>query len=537
MTQAAETLPNDPAALQQLVLSMQVEIQRLVLSNDQLVHHNGQLAQHNDQLAQQNEQLERLLAQLRRMQFGARSEKLAPDQLNLALEDVEQSVAETQAEADKADPAAKQRHAQTRRSERASLPAHLPRLDVTIEPDNTDCPCCGGAMHVMGEDVSERLDVVPAQYRVVVTHRPKYACRGCEEGVVQAPALPRLVAGGLPTEGLVARVLVAKYADHLPLYRQAQALARQGIEIDRSTLAAWVGTASAELKPVWQRLKEQLLRSGKVFVDETRAPVLDPGRGRTKTGYLWAVARDDRPWGGNDPPMVVYSYAPGRGAEHAIALLGGFTGVLQTDGYAAYKTFAALNPKTVKMAHCWAHVRRKFFDIAKAGPSPLADHVLKLIAGLYAVEAEIRGRDPETRRAIRQERSKPLVEDLLAWAKASLAKVSGKSGIAEAIRYALNHWNGLVLFLDDGRVEIDSNTVERSMRPIALNRKNALFAGHDNGAKNWAMIASLIETCKLNDVNPDRYLADVLTKLVNNWPNSKLDDLTPWAWGAAHKIP
>jgi transposase len=330
-------------------------------------------------------------------------------------------------------------------------------------------------------------------------------------------------------------VVIRKYADHCPLYRQAQILERQGIAIDRATLAFWVGYASAELKPLWQRLREVLLGSTKLFVDETRAPVLDPGRGRTKTGYFWTLARDDRPWGGTDPPAVLYSYAPGRGGEHAVALLNGFAGVLQTDGYAAYQGLT--NPErqgsAVTLAHCWAHVRRKFYDIAQGSPSPVAAEALRRIAVFYEIEGEIRGQSAEARRAVRQARTKPVVEALKAWLLEQLAEVSRKSVIAGAIRYALGLWDGLIRFLDDGRIEIDSNTVERSMRPIALNRKNALFAGSDEGGENWALLASLIETCKLNTVNPQAWLTDVLTKLVNNWPNSRLDELMPWAWNPA----
>jgi hypothetical protein len=283
---------------------------------------------------------------------------------------------------------------------------------------------------------------------------------------------------------------------HCPLYRQAQILARQGITIDRATLGFWTGYAAAEVKPVWRLMRDELLRSAKLFVDETTAPVLDPGRGRTKKGYFWVLARDDRPWRGGAPPAVVYSYAPGRGGGHAAALLKGFSAVLQTDGYAAYRRLA--DPKRaggpVTLAFCWAHWRRQWFDLAKSPPAPIATEALTRIAKLYEIEAEIHGKSAEERRAVRQETTKPLIAALKTWLEKILAQVAGGSSIAQAIRYGLNHWDGLVRFLDDGRIEIDSNTVERSMRPIALNRKNALFAGSDEGAENWAMLASLIET-------------------------------------------
>jgi len=525
MVSSPEPVPNDVAALRAMLIAAWAE-------RDAERAEKAQLAAECDQLASQNDRLRHLIRQLQRLRFGRRSKKLDPDQLNLALEDVEQAVAEIEAQQEKADPAFKRARAETRRAGRGSLPEHLPRVEIVIEPETTACRCCGGAMQVIGEDRSSRLDVIPAQYRVLITLRPKYACRNCQEGVVQAAAPARLIAGGLPTERLVAQVLVAKYADHCPLYRQSQILARQGIAIDRSTLAFWVGYAAAEIKPLWRLMREELLRSTKLFVDETRAPVLDPGRGRTKTGYFWVLARDDRPWRGRAPPAVVYSYAPGRGGEHAIALLRGYTGVLQTDAYAAYGKLA--HPKrgggAVTLAFCWAHWRRQWFDIAKSPPAPIAAEVLQRIAELYRIEAEIRGEEADARRAVRQHKSKPLIVALKSWLEEMLRQVPSGSSIAQAIRYGFNQWDGLLRFLDDGRIEIDSNTVERSMRPVALNRKNALFAGSDEGAENWAMLASLIETCKLHGINPHAYLTDVLTKLVNNWPNRRLDELLPWSW-------
>src|ERR1700694_5759766 len=270
-----------------------------------------------DQALSQIDRLRHLLRQLQRAQFGRRSEKLDPEQLLLALEDIEQAVAGNEAADDNKDPAAARTRGDKRRTNRGALPAHLPHVDVTIAPEDTNCPCCRAPMHVIGEETSQRLDVVPAQFRVIVTHRPKYACRACEEAVVQAPAPERLIKGGLPTEAMVAYVLVAKYAWHLPLYRQSQMLLAQGLDIKRSILAFWVGYAAAELKPIYLRLREIILAAGKIAVDETVVPVLDPGRGRTKKGYFWAVARDDRPWSGSDPPAVAYSYAPGRGARAA----------------------------------------------------------------------------------------------------------------------------------------------------------------------------------------------------------------------------
>ena len=347
---------------------------------------------------------------------------------------------------------------------------------------------------------------------------------------MQAPAPARLIEGGLPTEATVAQVLVSKYADHLPLYRQAQIYARQGITLDRSTLADWVGRAAWLLRPVQERLLMRLKSSTKLFADETTAPVLDPGRGRTKTGQLWAYARDDRPWGGTDPPGVAYVYAPDRKAERPITHLAGFKGVLQVDGYGGYRVLAERGE--VQLAFCWAHVRRRFFELAAAGPAPIASEALERIAKLYAVESEIRGRSADERRDLRQEKSRLIIDDLEPWLRTKLGLISQKTKLAEAIRYALSRWDGLIRFLDDGRIEIDSNVVERSIRPIALNRKNALFAGSDGGGEHWAIIASLIETCKLNAIDPTTYLADVITKIVNDHPNSQIDDLLPWAYPA-----
>ena len=482
-----------------------------------------------DQLAIRNATLEYLIAEIRRAHFGRKSERINDDQLALALEELETAAAREEAKDERTNPKLKQERARKRRASRILNFEHLPHEEVVIEPESMDCPCCGGTLHVIGEDVSRRLDKIPAKVRVIVTRRRKYACRKCTDGVVQAPAPPRLIEGGLPTEALVADVVVSKFADHLPLYRQAQILARHGVRIERSTLAQWVGAATAELEPLYDYLVRELKRSPKLFADETRCPVLDPGRGKTKSGYLWAIARDDRPWGGTEPPAVAYRYAPGRGKEHAVALLEGFTGVLQVDGYAAYNELTRAGG-AVTLAFCWSHLRRKFYDIYLGGNAPIATEALARIGKLYAIEAEIRGGAPEVRRAERQARSKPIVTALKPWLEENLVKISKGSPLAEHIRYGLNHWDGLSRFLDDGRIEIDSNTVERSIRPLALTRKNALFAGHDIGAANWAIAASLIETCKLNCVNPLAWMTDALTKLVNLWPASRIIELMPWEY-------
>ena len=304
--------------------------------------------------------------------------------------------------------------------------------------------------------------------------------------------------------------------------------ARQGISFDRSTLADWVGRAAWHLRPVHERLLAHIRSSTKIFADETTAPVLDPGRGRTKTGQLWAYARDDRPWGGADPPAVAYVYAPNRKAEQPIAHLAGFKGVLQVDGYAGYRPLAEKGD--VQLAFCWTHVRRRFYELALGGAMPIASEALERISALYAIEKELRGRSADERRAVRQEKTRPLLLELEPWLRQKLKLISQKSKLAEAIRYALSRWAGLVRFIDDGRIEIDSNIVERSMRPIALNRKNALFAGSDGGGEHWAIVASLVETCKLCGVDPQAYLADTLAKIVGGHLNSRIDDLLPWVY-------
>src|ERR1700704_5827864 len=476
----------------------------------------------------QNDRLRQIIKELQRHRFGRRAETLPEDQMLLGLEDVEQAAAGDEAKIDAANPAERASRSAKRRLNRGSLPAYLPRVEMVVDIDDHACPCCGNALHQIGEDTGERLDIVPAQFRVLVVRRPKYACRACENVVVQAPAPARLIEGGLPTEATVAQVLVSKYADHLPLYRQAQIYARQGITLDRSTLADWVGRAAWLLRPVHERLLIRLKSSTKLFADETTAPVLDPGRGRTKIGQLWAYARDDRPWGGSDPPGVAYVYAPDRRAERPITHLAGFKGILQVDGYGGYRALAERGDVT--LAFCWAHVRRRFYERAAAGPAPIASEALKRIAELYAIESEIRGRSVDARRALRREGGRPIIDDLEPWLRAKLALISQKTKLAEAIRYALSRWNGLTLFLDDGRIEIDSNVVERTIRPIALNRKNALFAGSDGGGEHWAVIASLIETCKLIGVEPQAYLTDAITRIVNRHPNSQIDDLLPWAY-------
>lgn len=467
------------------------------------------------------ERLRAIIEALQRHRFGRRSEQLDAGQFDLGLEDIEVALAEVEAAVD----SAREQSQRPRKTNRGSLPAHLERIEQLVDLEDKACPCCGGALHQIGEDVSERLDVVPATFRVLVTRRPRYGCRACEGAVLQAPAPARIVEGGIPTEALIAQVLVSKYADHLPLYRQAQIYARQGVELDRSTLADWVGRAAWYLRPLREHVLDELRRSTRLFADETTAPVLDPGHGRTKTGQIWAYARDDRPWGGSDPPMVAYVYAADRKSERAEAHLKGFAGILQVDGYGGYAALARRR-NDVSLAFCWAHVRRKFYELADS--SPVATEVLRRIGSLYAIEQDVRGSSAEQRRRVRDEQSRPIVDELRDYLEARERQVSAKSKLREAIRYALTRWGGLARFLDDGRVDLDSNTVERSIRPLALNRKNALFAGSDEGGDNWAVIATLIENCKLNRLDPQAWLAETLSKLANGHAANRISELMPW---------
>ena len=517
-----DTLPDDPAILQQMLREVVTAA----------AHRHGALHAENDKL--------RLLIQrLLRHQFGRRSEQLSPDQLQLGLEDLEQGIAENQAGQDAAEVQQGRRRPAPPRRNHGALPEHLPRYEVLIDVEHRDCPCCGGVLHAIGELRTEQLDVVPAQLRVRVTRRPRYACRACEGAVVVAPAPERAVDGGMATEALIAHVVISKFCDSLPLYRQAQMLARQGVTLDRSTLSNWVGRACWWLTPLYDLIVGTALSAAKLFADDTTLPVLDPGRGRTKTGRLWCYAVDDRPWCGPGPPVAAYVYTEDRKGLRPAGHLAAFRGVLQVDGYAGFKRLAGDRADgSVGLAFCWAHMRRYFYEFHVSTKSPLAAEVLAQIQALYAIESQIRGRPAEHRRQARQERSRPVAEALHAWLQAHQGRVSAASDLAKATRYALRHWPGLTLFLDDGRVEMDSNVVERAIRPVALNRKNALFAGSDGGARHWAIAMTLIQTAKLNGVEPMAWLTDVLERIVSGRTKAtELGSLLPWNWRSNADIP
>ena len=489
------------------------------------------------------EKLEGQIGQYRHAKFGPKSEKLDPAQLELALEDLETAIAETQAQIaaveDKIVASSADHGKAAPRAPRKArtLPEHLPRIERVIEPDSIVCRCGCGDMVRIGEDRADRLDYIPARYQVIVTIRPKYACPKGRTGVVQSKAPAHLLEGSWPTEALLAQIAVSKHSEHMPLNRQAVVMARLGVPIDRSVLADWMGRTGALIAPVVDHMAVVLKQgSTRLYVDETTAPVLDPGRGKTKTGYLWAVLRDDRGWGGTAPPGVVFHYRPGRKGEYADDILTGFNGTIQVDAYGAY-THLATPKRTggdpLRLAFCWAHGRRKLIKAKPKKGSPIVDEALVRIAALYKIEDAVRGTDPGRRRAIRQELSRPLVDQFFAWLAAQAARVSRKSELGEAMAYMLRREEGFRLFLEDGQVDIDSNLVENAIRSPAMNRRNALFAGHDEGGRNWARFASLIGSCKMNGVEPYAYLRDLFTKLANGHLNTNINDLMPWAYAAA----
>jgi transposase len=410
------------------------------------------------------------------------------------------------------------------RSVRRPLPAHLPREVRTYLPKQEACPDCGGELRKLGEDVSEVLERIPSHFQVIRHVRVKLACACCER-IVQAAAPSRPIERGVAGPGLLAHVLVSKYGDHLPLYRQSEIYAREGVELDRSTLADWVGGTSRLFEPLVEALRRHVMSAEKLHSDDTPVPVLAPGLGKTKTGRLWTYVRDDRPAGDATAPAVWFAYTPDRKGEHPKAHLSKFTGTLQADGYAGFDQIYETG--RIQEAACWAHVRRKFYDIQVAHKSSVAAEALERIGALYAIEKEIRGRSPEERREIRNMRSRPLLGSLKQWLEETLGKLSRKSDTALAVRYALGRWEALMRYCNDGRLEIDNNAAERALRAVALGRKNYLFAGSDRGGESAAAIYSLIGTAKLNGINPESYLRNVLSRIAEHAIN-RIEELLPW---------
>lgn len=538
--------PDLPPEVVKAFAAMQFElsVERAARQHEQAV-----VAEKDAFISELKELIEKLEGQVhdyRRTRFGPKSEKLDPTQMELALEDLETAIAETQAQIafveDKIAASAVDPEKAVPRKVRKvrALPEHLPRVERVIEPDSIACPCGCGDMVRIGEDKTERLDQIPACYQVIVTIRPKYACPKGRTGVVQAKAPAHLLEGSWPTEALLAQIAVSKHSEHMPLNRQAAVMARHGVLIDRSVLADWMGRTGALIAPVVDHMAIVLKRaSSRLYVDETTAPVLDPGRGQTKTGYLWAILRDDRGWNGSAPAGVVFHYRPGRKGEYAAEILNGFNGTIQVDAYGGYSHLATLDRTggdPLKLAFCWAHGRRKLIKAKPKKGSPIVDEALLRIAALYKIEDGIRGHDPDHRRNIRQHLSRPLVDEFFTWLAAQAARVSRKSDLGVAMAYMLRRQDGFRLFLDDGCVDIDSNLVENAIRSPAMNRRNALFAGHDEGGRNWARFASLIGSCKMNGVEPYAYLRDLFISLANGHLAKDIDALMPWAYAQQIKI-
>ena len=506
------SLPDDIDALKRLVLERE---ERLELARSDLLVQTTLV-----------EYLKLQIAKLKRLQFGRSSEKLGAqiDQLELIVEDLEATQAQNAAPPKAATPPKTP-------PARRPLPEHLQRELVLHEPP-PGCPDCGSMLERIGEDAAEMLEYVPASFKVIRHVRPRLACTCCER-IVQAPAPIRPIDRGIPGPALLAHVLVSKYADHLPLYRQAGIYARSGVELERSTLADWVGSATRLLSPLVDALARHVLAAEKLHADDTPVPVLQPGRGTTKTGRLWTYVRDDRPAGSTVPPAVWMRYTPDRKAIHPTEHLAGFAGVLQADGYAGFERLYETG--RITEAACWAHVRRKFYDIEQATGSPIAEEAILRIGRLYAIEAEIRGRQPDERRTQRQARASPLLDDLRGWLQATLGKLSSKGELAVAIRYALTRWAALTRYAEDGRIEIDNNAAERSIRDVALGRKNWLFAGSDSGGERAAALYSLLGSARLNGLDPERYLSTVLGRIAEH-PINRVDELLPWKIAAAATI-
>ncbi|MEX2367478.1 MAG: IS66 family transposase [Pseudohongiellaceae bacterium] len=520
MKSAVSTLPNDPKELRALLLKTQVS---LLKSNALLEASALKISDLETRLKNREDEISQLklaLIKLRKMQFGKKSEKLNREieQLELRLEELETEKAleapliETSTAVEK------------RKPRRKPLPEHLPRETVRVESPCA-CPDCGGDLHWLGIDSSETLEYVPGRFKVIREEREKFACKGCET-VVQAAASSKAIPRGTAGSGLLAHVLVSKYADHLPLYRQSEIYLRDAdVELERSTLAGWVGQCSELMNPLYEALGRYVVAGRKLHADDTPVPVLKPGHGKTKTGRFWTYVRDDRNAGEMNPAAVWFQYTPDRKGERPGQHLKDFKGVLQADGYAGFHHL--YQGGHIQEAACWAHVRRKFFEFAENGPSPLANEALVRIGALYAIEADIRGQTVEARSSVRRARAGPLLTDLKVWMNQALAKISKKSELATTIRYALTRWPALTRYVDDGLLEIDNNIAENALRTVALGRKNYLFAGSDAGGERAALVYSLIGTAKLNGVNPQAYLQHVLTRIADH-PINRIEELLPW---------
>jgi transposase len=526
MASATASLPSDPEALRALAISLQ---EALAIKDRELAARDAELYAKTLHI----EKLRATLALMKRARFGRSSERI--EQLELLISDLEEEAATQQA---RRDAAADRRPSTTRERPargRQPLPAHLPRERVVHDPASV-CPGCGGsALTRLGADEREVLEYVPSHFKVVVHVRPKMSCRQCET-ITQAPAPSLPIECGRPGPNLLAHVLVAKYCDHTPLYRQSAIYGRAGVELERSTLADWVGQAAFLLEPLAAAIARHVRAGAALHADDTPVPVLDPGRGKTKTGRLWVLVRDERPWGGPAPPAVTYLYSPDRKSEHAQMLLASCRGFLHADGYAGFNGLYEPDPATgdarLLEVACWAHGRRKLFEVHAATGSAIAQGALERMAALFKIEAEINGHASEHRHTLRQERSLPLLADLKDFLAAALASISRKSSLAGAIRYSLARWPALCRFAHDGRLEMTNNSAERAIRPLALGRKNYLFAGSDSGGRRAALIYTIVQTATLNDLDPEAYLRDILARIADH-PINRIDALLPWNWDGA----
>lgn len=483
--------------------------------------------------------LKALIAQMRRKQYGASSEKLSrlTDQLELKLEDLEETQAEREAVAEDKARLAGRTRAPRKPGARKAPPAHLPREIVVLEPE-TACDCCEPGKRVkIGEDVSEVLEKVPVEHKVIRYVRPKYACRGCDK-IVQAPAPDLVVSKGMAGPGLIADIAISKYCDGVPLYRQSAMLARLGIEVSRSAMAEWMGALAWWTKPIYDLIKMEVMRAPVLHTDDTPVRVLAPGSGTTVTGRLWVYLVDEEPWRGLRPRAAFYRYSPDRKGERPAEDLAGFSGYLQADAYAPYENLSAPKdgvPSKIIHVACMAHARRYFFEAFEKTQSPIAAEALRRIQDLYAIEREITGKPAHERLAVRQARAAPILGAFRTWMEEKRQRISAKTDTTKALAYALDRWDALSRYATDGRLAIDNNPAERSLRTIAISRKNFLFLGSDEGGRRAAIIYTLAQSAKLNGLNPHAYLAGILDVLARGHSNSRLADLTPWAWARTHR--
>jgi transposase len=474
------------------------------------------------------EKLKHQLAGMRRHRFGSSSEAI--DQLELTLEEEEIArAAETPIE----DAAAESSTPDTakKKPKRRPLPEHLPRNETVLTPGEACC-ACGGRLKLLGEDVTEELEYVPGRFIVNRIVRPRMACSSCEK-IQQAPLPSRPIERGRPGPGLLAHVLVSKYADHLPLYRQSQIYAREGIDLERSTLTDWVGKATALLEPLADLIGRHVRQGPALFADDTPVKLLSPGSKRTKTARAWAYVRDERPWQGDRkgqaPPCAWYQFTRDRKGDHPVNHLAGYKGWVHADGYSGFN--GLFGPDKASEMACMAHVRRKFVDIYKSQGSAIAEEAIKRIAELYSVEKQARGRSAEERAALRQANARQVFDDLEVWLREQLPKISSKTPLAAAIRYALDRLPKARPYLENGFLELDNNAAERSMRPVGLGRKNYLFMGSEGGGKSAAIAYTLIESAKLNGVDPQAWLTHVLAHIAEH-KITQLDELLPWHYAA-----